>query len=87
MSTAASRSRSLALYRKLLRSSRTWPGPASEKKYILGHPYCRAVEQQNGGGGNEDVVDCTNLFRHSFLCRSEKVSMIYVPRKWSNEWR
>ncbi|CAM6090163.1 unnamed protein product [Calypogeia fissa] len=35
MSTAASRSRSLALYRKLLRSSRTWPGPASEKKYIL----------------------------------------------------
>ncbi|CAM6085966.1 unnamed protein product [Calypogeia fissa] len=35
MSTAAWRSRSLALYRKLLRSSRTWPGPTSEKKYIL----------------------------------------------------
>lgn len=35
MATVASRSRALALYRKLLRSSRIWPGPASEKKYIL----------------------------------------------------
>jgi hypothetical protein len=35
MATAASRSRALALYRKLLRSSQTWPGPDSEKKYIL----------------------------------------------------
>ncbi|KAG6545351.1 hypothetical protein Mapa_013200 [Marchantia paleacea] len=35
MATPASRSKALALYRKLLRTARAWPGPASEKQYIL----------------------------------------------------
>lgn len=34
MATSASRARAMSLYRALLRSARTWPGPASEKEYI-----------------------------------------------------
>ena len=35
MAANISRSKALSLYRKLLRSARTWPGPPDEKKYIL----------------------------------------------------
>ncbi|MCO5562721.1 hypothetical protein L7F22_016352 [Adiantum nelumboides] len=35
MATQATRSRALSLYRKLMRSVRSWPGPAEEKRYIL----------------------------------------------------
>lgn len=35
MATPATRSRALAIYRACLRSARTWPGPDSEKQYIL----------------------------------------------------
>ncbi|KAL3689100.1 hypothetical protein R1sor_015409 [Riccia sorocarpa] len=31
---AATRARALALYRKLLRAARAWPGPEAEKQYI-----------------------------------------------------
>lgn len=34
MADAALRMRALSLYRSLMRSSRTWPGPPNEKQYI-----------------------------------------------------
>eukprot|EP00850_Spirogloea_muscicola_P025224 SM002491S08535 [mRNA] locus=s2491:116:1263:- [translate_table: standard] len=34
MATPASRARALALLRRLLRTARTWPGPADEQAYI-----------------------------------------------------
>ncbi|XP_024396161.1 uncharacterized protein [Physcomitrium patens] len=39
MADAALRTRALSLYRSLMRSSRTWPGPPKEKQYIYEEAY------------------------------------------------
>ncbi|KAI5080081.1 hypothetical protein GOP47_0005560 [Adiantum capillus-veneris] len=55
MATQATRSRALSLYRKLIRSSRTWPGPAEEKRYILDE--CRSLFRQNQHLSEKDAIE------------------------------
>jgi len=47
MADAALRMRALSLYRSLMRSSRTWPGPLKEKQYIYEEAYVAFRKNQH----------------------------------------
>eukprot|EP00250_Pteridium_aquilinum_P033861 c650_g1_i1 orf=250-579(-) len=55
MATNATRSRAIALYRKLMRSARDWPGPAEEKRYIVEES--RSLFTQNQHLSDKDAID------------------------------
>eukprot|EP00245_Coleochaete_scutata_P003023 TRINITY_DN14315_c0_g1_i1.p1 TRINITY_DN14315_c0_g1~~TRINITY_DN14315_c0_g1_i1.p1 ORF type:complete len:124 (+),score=11.48 TRINITY_DN14315_c0_g1_i1:61-432(+) len=55
MATPVTRARSLALYRKLMRSCRTWPGPQEEKDWIRSE--ARSTFQRDRGLTDEDQIN------------------------------
>ncbi|KAH7373881.1 hypothetical protein KP509_17G078500 [Ceratopteris richardii] len=49
------RSRALSLYRKLLRSARSWPGPVEEKNYIMDES--RSLFRQNKNLSDKETIE------------------------------
>lgn len=67
MADAALRTRALSLYRSLMRSSRTWPGPPKEKQYIYEEAYILFRRNQHLNDPDEIAKKVYSNSKHPLL--------------------